>query len=66
MLLDVESANSTAYYAGWSAAEDNDELARGGQPGQVVLLGSWKLVGRPWSRDVDVGFVGMSCGGWPL
>jgi alkylation response protein AidB-like acyl-CoA dehydrogenase len=26
MLLDVESAKSTAYYAGWSAAADNDEL----------------------------------------
>jgi alkylation response protein AidB-like acyl-CoA dehydrogenase len=26
MLLEVESAKSAAYYAGWSAAEDNDEL----------------------------------------
>jgi alkylation response protein AidB-like acyl-CoA dehydrogenase len=26
MLLEVESAKSAAYYAGWAAAEDNDEL----------------------------------------
>jgi alkylation response protein AidB-like acyl-CoA dehydrogenase len=26
MLLEVESAKSAAYYAGWTAAEDNDEL----------------------------------------
>jgi alkylation response protein AidB-like acyl-CoA dehydrogenase len=26
MLLEVESARSAAYYAGWAAAEDNDEL----------------------------------------
>jgi len=27
MLLEVESAKSAAYYAGWAAAEDNDELS---------------------------------------
>ncbi len=27
MLLEVESAKSAAYYAGWAAAEDNEELA---------------------------------------
>jgi alkylation response protein AidB-like acyl-CoA dehydrogenase len=27
MLLEVESARSAAYYAGWAAAEDSDELA---------------------------------------
>jgi alkylation response protein AidB-like acyl-CoA dehydrogenase len=27
MLLEVESAKSAAYYAGWAASEDNDELA---------------------------------------
>jgi alkylation response protein AidB-like acyl-CoA dehydrogenase len=26
MLLEIESAKSAAYYAGWAAAEDNDEL----------------------------------------
>jgi alkylation response protein AidB-like acyl-CoA dehydrogenase len=26
MLLEVESAKSAAYYAGWAVAEDNDEL----------------------------------------
>jgi alkylation response protein AidB-like acyl-CoA dehydrogenase len=26
MLLEVESAKSAAYYAGWAAAEDSDEL----------------------------------------
>ena len=26
MLLEVESSKSAAYYAGWAAAEDNDEL----------------------------------------
>ena len=26
MLLEVESARSAAYYAGWAAAEDSDEL----------------------------------------
>ena len=38
MLLEVESAKSAAYYAGWAAAEDSDELPGGGQPGQVLLL----------------------------
>ena len=31
MLLEVESAKSAAYYAGWAAAEDNDELPVGGR-----------------------------------
>ena len=39
MLLEVESAKSAAYYAGWCAAELNDELPVGGQPGQGLLLG---------------------------
>ena len=38
MLLEVESAKSAAYYAGWCAAEINDELPVGGQPGQGLLL----------------------------
>jgi hypothetical protein len=37
MLLEVESAKSAAYYAGWCAAELNDELP-GRQPGQGLLL----------------------------
>ena len=38
MLLEVESAKSAAYYAGW-AAEDNDEAARRRFSRQVLLLG---------------------------
>ena len=39
MLLEVESAKSAAYYAGWCAAELNDELPVGGLAGQGLLLG---------------------------
>ncbi len=39
MLLEVESAKSAAYYAGWAAAEDSDELPVVASSGQVVLLG---------------------------
>ena len=39
MLLEVESAKSAAYYAGWCAAELNDELPSVGQPRQGLLLG---------------------------
>ena len=39
MLLEVESAKSAAYYAGWCASELNDELPAVASPGQGLLLG---------------------------
>ena len=39
MLLEVESAKSAAYYAGLGRGRGLRRAARGGQPGQVLLLG---------------------------
>ena len=45
ILLEVESAKSAAYYAGWAAADDYDELPLS-PPGEVLLLGGLLPRGR--------------------
>jgi alkylation response protein AidB-like acyl-CoA dehydrogenase len=49
MLLEVESAKSAAYYAGWAAAEDNDEL-----PAENIQIHGG--IGFTWEHDAHLYF----------